>query len=1125
MLAYTSNSFIENNVAKNGYFGIYLQNSDNNTISSNTMENNCYGIYLASSDNNTISGNTMKSNFWTGIFLGSSDNNTIVNNVIENTRGAFAIGIYLKGSDNNFLDNNSVINNTLGIMVFYSENNVLRNNRAENNHWNFGVVSMAGGSGYYPHYIHDIDNSNLVNGKPVIYILGKNNITVNQDNVFGYLGLVGCENVIVENLVLENNFSGLLLAGVKNGRVENISARYNWIGIALDTRSDHNTISGNTMENNYYGIYLGSSDNNNISGNTMENNYYGIYLGSSDNNNISGNTIDNSQYGISLLNSDNNTISGNTVENNYTGIYLSSITYVNGGIREENSDNNTVLGNTLKNNNYGIYLQYAHYNTISSNTFQSNLWYDIYLPSNATNNVFEANLMEHAYGIPWISNVQSSPSQTSATITWTTSKASTSVVEYGPTTAYGYTATDGVTTSHSVSLSGLSAGTTYHYRVKSMDADNNLEIYFDNTFTTSSPSGDGVTKTNTTLTIAPSSFSLTSGSSIILAATLKDVNGNLLPGKTVRWIAAKGSISPTIGTTNNSGEVIAIYTAPTVTAPENVTITASFAGDGSYYGSTATSICTVFPAPRASSSLSITPSSFTIRSDENKILTATLLSERGAPMAGKIISWSTTAGSITPASTTDNLGRATATFKAPSVTALTTVTITALFGGDASFAASQAGSIATVKPPPAKAVLSLRPENLRITAGSVVEVVASISTEDGTPLSSKMIGWSTTAGRIEARSRATDAVGEVWAKFYAPDAVENELPVTITASFAGDEDYLQTQNTLLAAVVPKTLPATSIAVTPASFNIAPGGTIGLTAKLTSGGTALAGKPTQWSVNIGEIIIHTSVTDDRGEARATYRAPENLDTNTPVTVTVAFLGDAGYGPSVGVSRGAVLLPEVKQTLDNLQTATQEIVDIQAIEENLVFLRDAVIRGDVAAAVKIGKAAELSESRYVHENAKVRVKEVRERRVDVEVESDRGRTILLNVEDEIIPVLSEEIEVRVDNVKIEMADDYADVLDPANDENACEYFILKGANGIQLLVSIPSFSSRTVTIGTMPTVPLAGILSPYLMIGAVVVILVLVLLIIWRYTRAGMKKLPEIQAGAETGQGKGSPDADW
>lgn len=94
---------------------------------------------------------------------------------------------------------------------------------------------------------------------------------------------------------------------------------------------------------------------------------------------------------------------------------------------------------------------------------------------------------------PVISNVQSSGiTSSSAVITWSTDENSNSVVEYGITTAYGSTASDAtMTLAHSLGLSGLTASTVYHFRVKSSDAAGNTAASADNTFTTGAGSGGG----------------------------------------------------------------------------------------------------------------------------------------------------------------------------------------------------------------------------------------------------------------------------------------------------------------------------------------------------------------------------------------------------------------------------------------------------------------------------------------------------------------------------------------------------------------------------------------------------------------------------------------------------------
>jgi beta-lactamase superfamily II metal-dependent hydrolase len=95
---------------------------------------------------------------------------------------------------------------------------------------------------------------------------------------------------------------------------------------------------------------------------------------------------------------------------------------------------------------------------------------------------------------PVISQVTaSSITAFSCVITWTTDEPATSQVEYGTATDYSSTTiVDGnLITNHSVSLSGLTDNTTYHYCVKSKDAANNEAASSDYTFTTSSSGVSG----------------------------------------------------------------------------------------------------------------------------------------------------------------------------------------------------------------------------------------------------------------------------------------------------------------------------------------------------------------------------------------------------------------------------------------------------------------------------------------------------------------------------------------------------------------------------------------------------------------------------------------------------------
>ncbi len=88
---------------------------------------------------------------------------------------------------------------------------------------------------------------------------------------------------------------------------------------------------------------------------------------------------------------------------------------------------------------------------------------------------------------PVISGVASSSiTSSSAVIQWTTDTPSDSQVEYGPSTSYGSLSLRASTlvTTHSVTMTNLSAGAFYHSRVRSIDAGGNFGVSNDFTLTT-----------------------------------------------------------------------------------------------------------------------------------------------------------------------------------------------------------------------------------------------------------------------------------------------------------------------------------------------------------------------------------------------------------------------------------------------------------------------------------------------------------------------------------------------------------------------------------------------------------------------------------------------------------------
>jgi parallel beta-helix repeat protein len=301
--------------------------------------------------------------FSRGIYLSDGGKVYYFNVTIKNVKiVAFWYGI-LFDSSNNCIFGNNITNNEYGFWIESSSNNIFRNNSVTSNRYGFFVYGVP-----LSQYIHDIDASNTVGGKPVYYWVNKQNAAIPANA--GYVGLVNCTNIIVENLRLENNGQGILLAYTTNS-----------------------TIRQNTITHNRHGIELHESSNNNLTGNSMiSNNENGLALYGSSNNSITRNNIVGNSLGMELSNSLNNSIIENDIANNTGGM---------GGILLAGSSNNTILGNNIISNNLnGVWLEdSSNYNNICENNITNNnesgISFCFWPGSQAWNNSISGNNIAH----------------------------------------------------------------------------------------------------------------------------------------------------------------------------------------------------------------------------------------------------------------------------------------------------------------------------------------------------------------------------------------------------------------------------------------------------------------------------------------------------------------------------------------------------------------------------------------------------------------------------------------------------------------------------------------------------------------------------------------------------------
>lgn len=352
------NSYVLQGIVENR-IGIDLSDRKNVTVMNVYVSNFSYAIWLHNSNNITLINNTLAKGDY-GIGIWDSHHNVLMNNTATNNS---EYAFFLESSSHNILSNNKILDNFMGIEILWGTRNTLRNNVIVGNKYSIDI-------GHYElsYYLHDVDSSNTVNGKPVYYWLNRSNETIPLDA--GCVYIVNSTGITVENLTLTDNFAGVTLGFSTKCSVKNVTTMYNMYGFWLEA-GRQNVLAGNNASNNAEGgFFLVDSSNNLLMNNVAVNNTGlgivggagGIYLEDTTSEVLRNNTLANNTQGIGIDDSNNIQIIGNDVINNsLTGISLLNVF------------SSTVAGNNLVNNGKGLWLgTYSTRNKIYHNSFVNN---------------------------------------------------------------------------------------------------------------------------------------------------------------------------------------------------------------------------------------------------------------------------------------------------------------------------------------------------------------------------------------------------------------------------------------------------------------------------------------------------------------------------------------------------------------------------------------------------------------------------------------------------------------------------------------------------------------------------------------------------------------------------------
>ncbi len=439
---------ISNNIVKNGKIGIFVSNSDGAYIINNTCENidGQNGISIHHSNEMKLINNTINSvegknefsenaNFGNGILIANCPDSQILRNQVSENDGN---GISLSYSPNCTIEQNNLNQNILtGLYIWDSANAVIRNNEIIGsgivfdtyNRYTFGVNVIP--LEYYESFI--VDESNIVNGKPLGYYVDYHNQVINTDLHDQYifikssnltisglditdstgLAFYYCENLyILDNNIINSAECGINIFYSDNTTIENNICNFNEIGGIEFLYSNNSLCKNNTfnynsrvgLSNDYsfnnshienqcnYNGNIGSSiawstqidiQRNNYSNNIMT----GIDLTECTDITVNNNTMMNNQYGVSLYDSETCIIVNNTVSQNSLGIILF------GRIAFGFTNFTTITYNSISDNTqYGVVIYAGYQNKVHHNSFinnnlvgtsqgfdsgTNNIWYDI----------------------------------------------------------------------------------------------------------------------------------------------------------------------------------------------------------------------------------------------------------------------------------------------------------------------------------------------------------------------------------------------------------------------------------------------------------------------------------------------------------------------------------------------------------------------------------------------------------------------------------------------------------------------------------------------------------------------------------------------------------------------------
>lgn len=339
----STNATLKDMFLNGGSHGLYITDSDGFQMENITVRNNVYTmVQLYNCDDVTIANSrceNMAKNY-DGIWLSGCDNATVSGNNISGTREGISVG----GLSNSRILNNSLHNNVEGMEISRSHDLNISFNRFTECDLGFDLydctnllfrentLSSCGFFNTNPtenDLTYDLDTSNLIDGRPVAYIVNKDTPTIPDDP--SEVMLFNCTNSTVKDV--DASF-GIYSKWCNNTVFQNSSANQKIVdniliySFVLNDCPNTCIINSSAATDGEYGsLSIYDSDDCIIKNSSFHGSEYGIFIGISHRTTIRNCYIHDNDEGIRNYESDNTTIIDSNFSNNADGIRTSFTNY------------------------------------------------------------------------------------------------------------------------------------------------------------------------------------------------------------------------------------------------------------------------------------------------------------------------------------------------------------------------------------------------------------------------------------------------------------------------------------------------------------------------------------------------------------------------------------------------------------------------------------------------------------------------------------------------------------------------------------------------------------------------------------------------------------------------------